>query len=175
MAMSAAQALALIRIGVGLYFLTQGFNKLASGWLSSGDTLVNQFLNPAVQNGRAEAFYQSFLGNVVIPHGTLFSQLTALGEFAVGISLTLGFLTRAGGIVGMWLNLNYMLMKGLANSGGSVDRLFFLVELMLVLAAAGLVWGVDGLIRQRWGNHPLARVIAGDQRREAVPPFARAA
>lgn len=158
MVISAAQALALARIGFGLYFLAQAWDKTARGWLTSGEPLAG-FLQQAAP--RSEAFYRPFLEGVVLPNAPLFAQLVTLGEWVAGISLLLGMLTRLGGVVGMWLTLNYMLMKGLPSLGGSVDRLFFLACLAFILASAGLAWGLDGVLPRSLANHPLTRWLAG--------------
>src|SRR3954447_22416916 len=142
--LSYAHGLALLRIGFGLYFLSQIYAKVTGGWLSSADPLMRGFIGPSLQNNTAQNFYRPFLENVVQPNALLFSQLVTLGELVVTISLTLGLFTRLGGGLGMWLNLNYMLMKGLANNAGSNDRLWFLAELIFAVTAAGLVWGLDG-------------------------------
>jgi uncharacterized membrane protein YphA (DoxX/SURF4 family) len=160
MALSFGQGLALVRIGFGLYFLSQAISKLTTGWMTSPDTLVNNFLSRAVQGG-AEPYYKPFLEGVVIPDGLLFSQLVALGELAVAISLILGLFTRLGALVVAWLTLNYMLMKGLLNNAGSIDRLYFLVAIVFILASAGLVWGLDGKLRDLFAGNALTRWIAG--------------
>ena len=175
MASRARQALALVRIGVGLDFLASGIGKLANGWLVTPSPLVDGSLGPALQGGQVDSFYRPWLENIVIPHGLLFSQLTVLGEIGVGLSLLLGLLTRVGGVVGIWLNLNYMLMKGLGNVSGSEDRVFILIELALVIGAAGLVWGIDGLLQRRHAQPPLVRLVAGDETAEKEPPTAAAA
>jgi len=167
--LTSAQCLAVIRIGLGAYFLSFASQKLAGGYLSSGAGLGRQ-----LQQGLANAqeFFQPFLAGTVIPNADLFARLVALGELFVAVTLILGLLTRAGGIVGVILNLNYMLMKGLASSGGSVDRLFVLVELMLIVAAAGMVWGLDGALQSWLARVPVVAWLAGVDR---APPGERAA
>ena len=163
MALGYGQGMALVRIAVGLYFLVQGITKSTGGWLSSSDPLLKTFIGPALERNSAEAFYRPFLENVVQPNGLLFSQLVAIAEISVGICLILGLLTRPAGIVAMFLNLNYMLMKGLVNSNGSIDRLFFAMEIVFVLTAAGLVWGLDGRLRDVLATNPLGRWVVGAQ------------
>ena len=97
----------------------------------------------------------------VQPNVLLFSQLVNIGEWAVGLLLLFGLLTRLGAIVGLWLNLNYMLMKGLLNNAGSNDRLFMLADLAFILGAAGLAWGLDGAWRRQLGGYPVTRWLAG--------------
>jgi uncharacterized membrane protein YphA (DoxX/SURF4 family) len=161
---TSARCLAVIRIGLGAYFLSFASQKLAGGYLASGAGLGRQ-----LQQGLANSqqFYQPFLAGTVIPNVDLFARLVALGELFVSVTLILGLLTRAGGMVGVILNLNYMLMKGLASSGGSVDRLFVLTELMLIVAAAGMVWGLDGALRSWLARVPVIAWLAGVDR--AIP------
>ena len=157
MVISAAQGLALTRIGFGLYMLAQAIAKTPT-WLSDGGPLGQQLQN---QLPRSEAFYRPFLEGVVLPNVGLFAQLVTIGEWVAGLSLTLGLLTRLGALTLMWLTLNYMLMKGLPSLGGSIDRLFFLAALAFILASAGLVWGLDGRLRESLAGNPLTRWLAG--------------
>src|SRR5947209_4596615 len=114
--LSYAHGLAVIRIGFGLYFVSQVIAKIMGNWLTSPNPLSNGFIGPALQNNTAQNFYRPFLEGVVQPNMLLFSQLVTLGELFVAISLTFGLFTRLGGVVGMLLNLNYMLLKGLASN-----------------------------------------------------------
>lgn len=139
--LTAGQGLALTRVGFGLYFVVQALDKTSRGWFGDGGPLT-QFIQG--QLPRAEGFYQPFLTGTVLTNAGMFAQLVTLGEWIAGLSLMFGLLTRLGGITAMFLVAQYMLMKGLPNGGGSIDRLFFLSCLAFCLASAGLVWGLDG-------------------------------
>lgn len=168
MYVSMGQAFALVRFGFGLYFLVQGWDKVARGWLTSGQPLANfLFGNPAAQPptrgaiANSEAFYRPFLEGVVQPNVALFAQLVALGELVAGVLLILGLLTNLGALIGMVMVLNYMLMKGLPALGGSVDRLFFLCCLAFILGGAGQVCALDRLLRRPLAAIPVVRWLAG--------------
>src|SRR5262249_15633104 len=151
--------------GFGLYFVSMALDKTLRGWLTDGGAqLAGQLQN---QVPRAEGFYRPFLEGTVLPNAGLFAQLVTLGEWATGVLLLLGLLTRLGALVGLWLNLQYMLMKGLPVAGGSIDRLFVLADVVFILAAAGLVWGLDGLWRGPLGANPITRWLAGIPAAEA--------
>jgi uncharacterized membrane protein YphA (DoxX/SURF4 family) len=167
MAISAGQGLALARIGFGLYFVAQALDKTTKGWLLDGGPLSQQ-LERAV-SGNAEAFYRPFLEGTVLPNASLFAQLVVLGEWTAGICLTLGLLTRLGSLIGMWLVTNYMLMKGLTNLAGSNDRMFFVSCLAFALASAGLVWGLDGALRDSFRSNPVTRWLAGIPEERPMP------
>jgi uncharacterized membrane protein YphA (DoxX/SURF4 family) len=136
--------IALIRIGLGIEFLVWSWNKVQEGWLTSGSALVRFLAGDA---GRAPDWYDQFLAAIVLPNADLFAQLVTFGELAAGLSLTFGILTRLGAAIGMWLVLNFMLMRGVVGIEASIDRIFFLACLGCLVAAAGRVWGMDGRIR----------------------------
>ena len=163
--LSAAQGLALTRIGFGLYFISQAWDKTSKNWLTDPAPLT-QFLQRSLPS--AEGFYRSFLEGTVIPNAALFSQLVTIGEWTAGLLLTFGLLTRLGALTAMWLNLNYMLMKGLASSGGSIDRLFELSCLVFLLASAGLVWGLDGALQRTLAGNPVTAWLAGSRQRTSA-------
>ena len=89
---------------------------------------------------------------------TPFAHLTALGEAAVGISLTLGLLTELGAACGALQVIVYGLAVRHAELrtarvsrvvAGDDDRVF------RVCAHAGRTWGLDGLLLQWQPRHPL--------------------
>jgi uncharacterized membrane protein YphA (DoxX/SURF4 family) len=73
------------------------------------------------------------------------------GELVAGLSLLLGIGTRLGAAVAMFLFLNFMLAKGrLFWSPDSEDAAVFFSALVVLLGAAGRVWGVDAYLAKRW-------------------------
>jgi len=168
MYVSAGKALALVRIGFGLYFTSYGLDKIMGGWLTSAGPIMgflfgNPNATPPSRGAAASAmpFYADFLNSVVQPNAQLFGFLVALGEITAGILLTLGLLTRLGSIIGMCLSLNYMMLGSLLANNRSIDHLFFLAELTFLLGAAGLVWGLDGQLRRQLSGNPVTRWLAG--------------
>ena len=94
--------------------------------------------------------YKSFLLDTVAQHQA-FAHLTALGEAAIGISLTLGLLTELGAIVGA----GQVIMYGLAVQHMSPGQQGFHVMLLAMMIAflfahAGRVWGLDAWLANRW-------------------------
>lgn len=147
--------LAIIRISVGLAFLSNAFSKMGvkieggqpgGNWYASGAGLKG-ILEGAVKSPAVDPIYRGFLESVVLPNVATFAALVVTGELLVGLALTLGLLTRLGGIGGAFLSLNYMLMKGLLTHGGYTDRLFFVLEIVMAVTAAGYVLGLDGILR----------------------------
>lgn len=168
MYLSAGKALALLRIGFGLYFTSYGLDKIMAGYLTSAGPITGfLFGNPAATPptrgavANAMPFYADFLTSVVQPNIQLFAYLVALGEFVAGILLLLGLLTRLGSIIGMIMSLNYTMLGSLLANNRAIDHLFFLAELTFLLGAAGLVWGLDGQLRQALSGNAVTRWLAG--------------
>lgn len=98
-----ARALAILRIGVGIFFLIFGQYKV----FGTQFTLHGGFqfwINRFLDQGGAYPFMALILRNFVLPHATAIAFLVAYGEFAIGLALTFGILVRpasAGGLIFM--------------------------------------------------------------------------
>ena len=162
-----AEWLAVLRIVVGLYFVKSLVTKMSlvmvggvlpipgvsARWLEVMPKIVTR---QASEN--PIAFYKHFLEATVLPNSTLFAQLTAWGETAVGIGLTLGLLTGVASLIGLVLVINYGLATQWMSPGqqGFHLVLFFLM-LAFFFARAGRVWGLDAWIAGRRPRSLLAR------------------
>jgi uncharacterized membrane protein YphA (DoxX/SURF4 family) len=95
--------LALLRVVAGAWFLKAVWTKLALG-LAWGvlpyPTVSARFIGfhpkrvAEFAAGNPIGWYKDFLEQTVLPNAALFATLQVWGEVAVGIGLTLGFLTR---------------------------------------------------------------------------------
>jgi thiosulfate dehydrogenase (quinone) large subunit len=97
---SNARALAVLRIGVGIFFLIFGQYKVFGPQF----TLHGGFqfwINRFLEQGGAYPFMVPILRNFVLPHATPIAFLVAYGEFAIGLSLTLGILVRPASACGL--------------------------------------------------------------------------
>ncbi len=95
-----ARALAILRIGVGIFFLIFGQYKV----FGTQFTLHGGFqfwINRFLEQGGAYPFMAPILRGFVLPHATPIAFLVAYGEFAIGLSLTLGILVRAASACGL--------------------------------------------------------------------------
>jgi thiosulfate dehydrogenase [quinone] large subunit len=146
--------LSFIRIGIGLSFLSQGISKL--GVNVGGQPGANWLVNPAglkgilenaVKGPTIDPLYRAFLEGTVLPNVGVFAQMVTIGELLVGLGLIFGLLTRLSAWGAIFLNLNFMLMKGLPTGGGYTDRFFVLIALVMAFTAAGYVLGLDGVLR----------------------------
>jgi thiosulfate dehydrogenase [quinone] large subunit len=87
---------------------------------------------------------------------TVFPYAVVLGELAVGIGLTFGFLTPISAVVAIFMNLNYLVTAGVKPKDISVNPCFrveqgqniamIAVELLIFAAGAWSVWSIDALL-----------------------------
>jgi thiosulfate dehydrogenase (quinone) large subunit len=91
-------AIVVLRIAIGLLFLIFGEYKVfGTAFIFGGgfQFWINRFL----QDG-AYPFMAPVLRAFVLPHAAPIALLVAYGEFAIGLSLLLGLLTRPASIAG---------------------------------------------------------------------------
>ena len=138
--------LVILRVHLGVILLLTVTGKLSRANFTAE---MLQFLQrPGM--AAAPAFYRHFVSSLVIPHARLFAGLVIAGELAAGISLLLGFGTRLGAAVAMFLFVNYMLAKGRWFwSPDSQDAAVFFEALVVLLGSAGRTLGVDALLASR--------------------------
>jgi uncharacterized membrane protein YphA (DoxX/SURF4 family) len=165
------RGLAVLRIAIGLWFLKGIVTKLglvfvggilplpgaSDRWLATMPKLLTRYAD-----GNPIEGYKHFLLESVIPHSHLFANLTALGESAVGLGLTLGVLTVLASAVGLCL----VTMYGLATfwqgpSQQGFHLLLFTCFVVFIIVRAGRYWGLDGWIRTRHPRSWLAKLPLG--------------
>lgn len=95
--LSGPQALAALRIAVGVLFVIFGESKvfgrdftLDGGFQSAVDSFIQQ--------GNAYPFMVDTLKTIVLPHARVLAFLVAYGELAIGLSLVSGVLVRTASV-----------------------------------------------------------------------------
>ena len=145
--------LVILRIHLWVILIYTDIGKLTGDAPFQAEML--DFLKRSVARGTF-APYQHFLRGIVIPHATVFSYLVMAGELVAGISLLFGIGTRLGAIIAMFLFFNYMLAKGrIFWSPDSQDAAVFFSAMVVMLGAAGRVFGVDAYLVRRWPSIPI--------------------
>lgn len=139
-----------LRLWVGLSFLIAGENKISKGnWGTNYADSVTGFVSSNIEN--TYGFYRPFLESVVLPNAELFSVLVTWGELGFGLSIMLGLFTRLGAAIGIFIILNYTFAGGRGIWLPGMDAAYIWALLTLLLCAAGRVWGLDQILRERWG------------------------
>jgi uncharacterized membrane protein YphA (DoxX/SURF4 family) len=159
--------IAFLRIVVGLYFVKSLVTKMSivllggvvpvpavsERWIS---VMPNIVAKQASQN--PIAFYKHFLEGTVLTHPELFATLTAWGETAVGLGLTLGLLTGVSSLIGLVLVTNYGLATQWMSPGQQgFHMVLFALMIAFFAARAGRTWGLDARIAAAKPDSPLAK------------------
>ncbi|MFN0147031.1 MAG: DoxX family protein [Dehalococcoidia bacterium] len=139
--------LAILRIGVGVWWLESVRHKNIPDFVRGGsmgwvESLTKDHPIPAFAAMVRRMSLSTPRRRVVT------SWLVVLGEFGVGLSLTLGFLTPAGAIVGAFLNLNYFLLAGVPGDYGEQGQnlMMLLISVVIFATGAGMTWGIDAAL-----------------------------
>jgi uncharacterized membrane protein YphA (DoxX/SURF4 family) len=145
----AEKGIALIRIGFGLVFLTNGLAKVI-GWdgihpfpgyliTMDGARGILEFDTQSHPVG----LYKDFIDDVVLANWSVFSVLLTLGELFIGVTLVSGAFANLGAITGILfaLHLNF------ANWDRNIWAWEYAVEWIplmgLLLIGAGRYFGLD--------------------------------
>ena len=159
--------IAFLRVVVGLYFVKSLVTKMSIVLLGGvvpvpavSERWINVMPNIVAKQASQNplAFYKHFLEGTVLTHPELFATLTAWGETAVGLGLTLGLLTGLSSMIGLLLVTNY----GLATQWMSPGQQGFHIVLFALMIAffgarAGRTWGLDARIAASRPESPLAK------------------
>jgi uncharacterized membrane protein YphA (DoxX/SURF4 family) len=153
-----AQALAFLRISVGLFFLIFGEYKVfgTQFTLHGGfQYWINRFLE-----GGAYPFMVPVLRGFVLPHATPIAFLVAYGELAIGLSLVSGILVRAASSFGILFMLTLLFSSDYPGAaapfwqyfGASLSHSVFAVcFIAFLIGRSDQAWSLGTLLKKR-GN-----------------------
>ena len=136
----------ILRLYAGWQWLAAGWGKLgAEAWTGdNAGAAITGFVQGALQqtggtHPNVQAWYASFLENVVLPNAAAWSYAVAIGETLVGIALIVGLFTGIAAFFGAFMNMNYLLSGTV-----STNPILLLIAILLVMAwkTAGW-WGLD--------------------------------
>jgi thiosulfate dehydrogenase [quinone] large subunit len=143
-------ALAVVRIGVGIFFLIFGEYKV----FGTQFTLHGGFqfwINRFLADG-SYPFMIPVLRGFVLRHATPIAFLVAYGEFAIGLALTFGILVRAASLCGLVFMLTVLFSSDYPGAqasfwqyfGASLSHsVFALCFVGFLIGRADAVWSVN--------------------------------
>lgn len=141
---------ALLRIMMGLMFLTTWYSNLQKGFYTP-DGLLDFFTNVFPISENPLTFYSDFIENVIIPIRHLFAPFQLVAEFLLGLSLLVGFFTPIFSLGGIFFLINTFLLT----FGHDWPWAYFMPIGILgisILTLAGRSLGVDWLLLKRFGQ-----------------------
>jgi len=155
-----ARALAVLRIGVALFFLIFAQYKI----LSTQFTLHGGFqfwINKFLTEGGAYPFMAPILRNFVLPHSIPIAFLVAYGELAIGLALLLGVFIRPASIAGLVFMLTLLFSSDYPGPsaplwqyfGASLSHsVFALCFLTLFIDRSDTVWSLHSQKRNQFSR-----------------------
>jgi uncharacterized membrane protein YphA (DoxX/SURF4 family) len=142
--------IALLRIMLGLMFLTTWFSNLQKGFYTP-DGLLDFFTNVFPQSQNPLIWYAGFIHNTILPIREFFAPFQLVAEFLLGAALLLGILTRLSSLAGIFFLLNTFL----ATFGHDWPWAYGLpvgVLGVIFLTGAGRSLGLDAYLAKRFGR-----------------------
>jgi len=115
-------SLALLRIGVGIFFLIFGQYKVfgTAFTLHGGFQFwINKFLE-----GGVYPFMAPILRGFVLPHATSIAFLVAYGELAIGLALFLGVMVRSASFCGLLFMFTLLFSSDYPGAGAPLWQYF---------------------------------------------------
>lgn len=143
-----AEWLAVLRIGLGLWWLESVRHKNIEAW-----TKRNAGINWAadIASKHRWAFVGRTFERTVAPRPKLFTAVVLLSELALGLGIALGFLTPIALVASMLLSLVYftLMIHDWAEQGQ--NSMMFLIALVAFGAQAWQEWSIDSALGL-WGT-----------------------
>ena len=139
--------ISLLRIMLGVLFLTTWYSNLTKGFYSP-DGLVDFFSNVFPQAENPLTWYAAFIDGVILPIRGFFAPFQLVTEFLIGLFLLLGFLTPLTSLAGIFFILNTFLATFGHDWPWSYAMMLVLLAVILVTRAGRSV-GIDNLLYNR--------------------------
>ena len=140
--LSGAEWVAVLRIGLGLWWLESWRHKDKKTWFAGGGIawaagIAEKHRWPVVRRG---------FDRVVRPRPRLIARIVVYAELALGLGLILGFLTPIALVGGLLLNLLYfvLMIHDWAEQGQNL--MMALISAVAFLAVAWQTWSLDRLL-----------------------------
>ena len=146
----AANGLALVRVTIGVMFVSVFFENMGKGLYKPGGYagLISYY----IKAGHSPAAWKAVMG-LAASHATIAAPMQAMTEISLGILLVIGLVTRPAAFVAFLL-LGSLWMSELGTSWIWELLVPVLASLGLFIGRAGRAWGVDALLARRNPTSP---------------------
>ncbi|MFD5736415.1 DoxX family membrane protein [Streptomyces sioyaensis] len=140
--LSGAEWFAVLRIGLGLWWLESWRHKDKKSWFAGGGITWAAGIAAA---HRWPAVRTSF-DRLVKPHPRLMAYLVAYAELALGLGLIVGFLTPIALVAGAVLNLIYLVLMIHDWAEQGQNLMMGLISVTGLLGVSWQSWSVDSAL-----------------------------
>jgi thiosulfate dehydrogenase (quinone) large subunit len=138
-----ADWLAILRIGLGLWWLESFRHKDKKAWTQRG---VGISWAKSVAEKHRWPFVNTVFTKTVAPYPKVMSYVILGSELAVGLGIAAGFLTPIALIGGLLLNMTYLILMIHDWAEQGQNAMMALISIVCVFAQANQVWSIDHLV-----------------------------
>ncbi|MBI9046256.1 MAG: DoxX family membrane protein [Anaerolineaceae bacterium] len=140
----------LLRIMMGLLFLTTWFSNLNKGFYTP-DGILAFFTDNFPQAENPLTWYAGFIEGVILPIRSIFAPFQLIAELTLGIALLTGTFTRLFSLAGLFFLLNTFL----GTFGHDWPWAYIMpiaIHAVLFFTNAGRSMGLDAVLKKRFGE-----------------------
>ncbi|MGW0734395.1 DoxX family membrane protein [Streptomyces sp. NPDC002851] len=141
--LSGAEWLAVLRIGLGLWWLESWRHKDKKDWFGGGGIRWAA----SVADKHRWAFVRRSFDGIVKPRPRLMAYVVAYAELALGLGLIFGLLTPIALVGGLLLNLIYLVLMIHDWAEQGQNLMMALISLTALFAMSWQTWSLDSV----WG------------------------
>lgn len=138
-------ALACGRIALGAYWLWEQHWKLPPEFGVHDPRGLMFSFQSSIEHPTL-GLYRTFLQDLVVPNFFLFGWLVFVAETLIGLSLTLGVLTRAGALLGTLQSINLLVAQGATEEGPWIYVGLIAANVAVLLTPSNRRLSVDRLL-----------------------------
>ncbi|MGW3583851.1 DoxX family protein [Streptomyces rubiginosohelvolus] len=138
-----AEWLAVLRIGLGLWWLESWRHKDRKGWFERGTGIA---WAAGIAGKHRWGVVRAGFRRVVEPRPKLIAYVVVYAELALGLGLVTGFLTPVALVAGLLLNLLYLTLMIHDWAEQGQNAMMALISFVALLAMAWQTWSLDAAL-----------------------------
>jgi thiosulfate dehydrogenase [quinone] large subunit len=138
--LSAPHWLAILRIGLGLWWLESFRNKDKQAWFERGSGIA---WAKSVAEKHKWGFVKTGFSKVAAPHPKAMAYIVVFSELAIGLGVTLGLLTPIALIGGLLLNILYFVLMVHDWAEQGQNSMMALISVVCIFGQANQAWSLD--------------------------------
>ena len=141
--LTGAEWLAVLRIGLGLWWLESWRHKDKKGWFERGTGIA---WAQSVADKHKWSFVRTGFNKVVAPRPKQMAYIVVFSELLIGLGLVFGFLTPIAAVGGLLLNTMYLVMMIDDWAEQGQNSMMILISVVVLGTHAWQHWSIDNAI-----------------------------
>ena len=141
--LSGLEWLAVLRIGLGLWWVESWRHKDKKGWFERGTGIA---WAQSVADKHKWSFVRTGFNKVVAPRPKQMAYIVVFSELLIGLGLVFGFLTPIAAVGGLLLNTMYLVMMIDDWAEQGQNSMMILISVVVLGTHAWQHWSIDNAI-----------------------------